>query len=190
MRATQVGALGFAAALLAAGPAATQDGHNAWLWLTLTQSSLSPGLDRTDVALVTRVTNKGGAFFFILERREMVTRGRANTVKHQWVDGRTCAALSEVVQSASDLPPARINPPNSPPNRITFHVATTTLSGPSGSSWMDRVSRTDLMGPNYAWWEKSKARLKDCWQNEPPMVGGKPPESALGTDRAARALLH
>jgi len=139
---------------------------------------------------VARSARPGGKrrYWLVEQRRADFDLGQ-RTTKHRWIDGRTCPALSGVVDqlqaklAAEDARLAaaerfgirQMQIPTIPP----FHTPSVTLTRLSDA---EPLSLRDYEGPIAEWWRRSAQTLETCWRTEPPLVAGRPVKPTIAAD--------
>lgn len=126
--------------------------------------------------------------FFVVERRLNVRRADKQEQSYEWVDGRTCPALANVIAEIADLPSAKLATPKGPqPGWPPIHAAVTSVSGPAAPTLdgVFGVRMSDWGGSITLWWQRSEKRLESCWSPTPPTVAGAPIEGYMPSPEAA-----
>lgn len=95
------------------------------------------------------------------------------TMRADWIDGRTCPALTTSLRALAATPATTFAGPDAaltiPP---TDTPAVTVTAPPAGGQLSGRLLRRDTGGPISKWWRTSSTALEDCWQAKMPYVAG------------------
>lgn len=141
-----------------------------------------------DQIVVFQQVKRRGEKVWVAERRRHEQRLRERTFQHQWIDGRACKALSEVLDKIGQLPPRRFAGPTERERGWISDTPHVTLIGPaaggfSGAALMQR----DVGGDLSRWWSESEKALASCWQDGLVLVGDGTVGPKLDTDDRAAA---
>jgi len=110
---------------------------------------------------------------WVLERRRRDENVGKVTVRNDWIDGRTCAALATVLDAMGEIPPVAMAGRNTQPRGWVSDTPQVTLIGPpTGGLAGDLVLRRDLSGPVSRWWWASGKALETCWTVKKPYIAG------------------
>ena len=125
---------------------------------------------------------------WVAERRRHDQRLGKRTFQHDWIDGRTCPQLADVLAGIGRLPPARFAGPADKDGGWISDSAYVTLIGPAaGSRWGTALMQRDLGGDLSKWWWEAEKSLGSCWQDRIVIVGDGSVLPKLDTDDAAVA---
>ena len=141
-----------------------------------------------DQTVVFQSVSHRGETAWVVERREHRQNVGRKTQLHQWIDGRRCAPLKDVLAGIAKLPPAQFERADRKDRGWVSDTPYVTLTGPlaNGRSG-ETLARVDLAGPVSRWWRDSEARLAPCWRDGPVSVAGAVVPARLATDEDAAA---
>lgn len=124
-----------------------------------------------DEAVVFHEVGQGAKRVWLVERRRRDDQLGQVTFRYEWIDGRTCPALEEVVSRIGAIPPASIAGPSAPPRGWVSDTPEVTLMGPTADGLLgDVMLLRDLNGPVSHWWRASQKALATCWKSQQPYV--------------------
>lgn len=164
-----------------------------WYVLSLEGGGLGVRVDDTIVFSSVQPNAAGKHEFWIVERRDARTSlgSRSSTHAHQWIDGRKCPAVADVLarmpaSTALRFSSAGANVRIAPPSDIARLRLSAPAAGDAGHGGA-RVSISEYFGVFANWWGKSLGRLEACWTDQPVALGDAPVSVLLATpDDAAR----
>jgi hypothetical protein len=109
-------------------------------------------------SLALREVSSEAGSFWVAERRKRTTGGITGPtiqIERQWIDGRRCPALANVIASIVAIP-ARTSTTPAPFHGAQVYLGTARANG-------DYAVRSDYEGPVTAWWRRAEDELKPCW---------------------------
>ncbi|WP_184716007.1 hypothetical protein [Caulobacter sp.] len=126
-----------------------------------------------DEAAVFYEIGKAPNTVWVLERRRRDQKMGLVSVRHEWVDGRTCPALAETIGKIARLPPVSMAGLDTTPKTAYSDSSDVTLMGPAaGGASSDFALRRDTMGPTARWWWDAQKALEPCWAPRQPYLNG------------------
>jgi hypothetical protein len=131
-----------------------------------------------------------GSLFWQVEMRTRGNRVAQEPYKtHQWIDGRSCPAVEEVLKKLSAVPVGFGVPGNMDETTMVFDGGKIVLAGPGpafGASGQ-MVTLSQLLGPLWDWWGQGLQDLKSCWVDRPERLDGVVLRTRMSTDEAEQA---
>ena len=141
-----------------------------------------------DQTVLIQSVSRRGETVWVVERRERRQNVGRKTQLHQWIDGRRCAPLKDVLAGIAKLPPAQFERADRKDRGWISDTPYVTLTGPlANGRGGETLARVDLAGPVSRWWRDSETRLAPCWRDGPMSVGGSAVPAKLATDEDAAA---
>ncbi len=141
-----------------------------------------------DQTVVIQSVSRRGETVWVVERRERRQNVGRKTQLHQWIDGRRCAPLKDVLAGIARLPPVQFERADRRDRGWVSDTPYVTLTGPLANGRAgETLARVDLAGPVSRWWRDSEARLAACWRDGPVSVGDAAVPAKLATDEDAAA---
>jgi hypothetical protein len=126
-----------------------------------------------DEAVVFHQVDKSTGPIWVVERRRRDQKLSKITYRYEWIDGRTCPALREVIAAIGKLPPTPFAGAQTQPDGWVSDTPYVTLMGPPRFGRMgDFMLQRDLKGPVSQWWWDSEKKLESCWSAKQPYIPG------------------
>ena len=139
-----------------------------------------------DQTVVFQSVSRRGETVWVVERRERRQNVGRKTQLHQWIDGRRCAPLKDVLAGIAKLPPAQFERADRKDRGWISDTPYVTLTGPlANGRGGETLARVDLAGPISRWWRDSEARLAPCWRDSPVSIAEAAVPARLATDQDA-----
>lgn len=170
--------------LCLASPAAAQEQPWSSPRHVVVRSLVSPGDQEDQVSLLRPVSLRPGSpnLFWIVERRVQTRHFGRASLSHQWIDGRACPALDDVLSQMTTLRDVKTAPIAPPPLHAPF-TRLRSLAPPDSPA----RSQGDADGVVSRWWLGSERILKACWRDRPPALNGQPLPTLLSSYADATA---
>lgn len=126
-----------------------------------------------DEAVVFHEVGEGAARVWVVERRRRDDKMGQTTLRYEWIDGRECPALADVLVKIGGLPAVSISGPKPEPRGWISDTPEVTLIGPTaGGREGDTVLQRDVGGAVSEWWWRSGKALETCWTPRKPYIAG------------------
>lgn len=175
------------AGVIAGSVAQAQEPFRATTIYTVKQQGGGLGIFVDQIVVFEQVTNHGETAW-VVERRRHDQQLSKRTFQHQWIDGRSCAPLADVLKRIGQLPPPRFAAPGDKDGGWMSDASYVTLIGPiAGGRLGTTMMQRDLGGAISKWWWESEKALAPCWQDLGVLVGDGSVLPKLDTDDDAAA---
>lgn len=127
--------------------------------------------------------------FWTAERLRTDQRLRQVETIHDWIDGRRCPALADVIAQGAAQTPLAMLAPDAEPELPPSDIPRQRFSGPAADAKSlggARVSWSGYGSARFRWWTDASVTLKDCWSTVPIADGDQILRPLLGAPEQVR----